>query len=89
MCYKYCEETLSDLRGSLPLLSTRYYYLPDAVVDNSQTPPGLQEFFKMAPDVVERRTKGLEMYITTIIRRFPDMLESSHLDRYIARTRMG
>lgn len=40
-----------------------------------------QEFFKMAPDVVERRTKGLEMYITTIIRRFPDMLESSQLDR--------
>lgn len=41
-----------------------------------------QEFFKLAPDVVERRTKGLEMYLTTIIRRFPDMLESSHLDRY-------
>lgn len=36
----------------------------------------------MAPDVVERRTKGLEMYMTTLIRRFPDMLESSHLDRY-------
>ena len=42
----------------------------------------------MAPDVVERRTKGLEIYITTIIRRFPDMLESSHLDRYIPRTRI-
>lgn len=36
----------------------------------------------MAPDVVERRTKGLEMYMTTIVRRFPDMLESPHLDRY-------
>lgn len=35
----------------------------------------------MAPDVVERRTKGLEMYMTTVIRRFPDMLESSQLDR--------
>lgn len=41
----------------------------------------MQEFFKLAPDVVERRAKGLEMYMTTIIRRFPDMLESSHLDR--------
>lgn len=43
--------------------------------------PALQEFFKMAPDVIERRTKGLEMYMTTIIRRFPDLLESPHLDR--------
>lgn len=41
----------------------------------------LQEFFKMAPDVVERRTKGLEMYMTTLIRRFPDLLQSPHLDR--------
>lgn len=41
-----------------------------------------QEFFKLAPDVVERRTKGLEMYMTTLIRRFPDMLEASHLDRW-------
>lgn len=35
----------------------------------------------MAPDVVERRAKGLELYMTTLIRRFPDMLSSSHLDR--------
>lgn len=41
-----------------------------------------QEFFKLAPDVVERRTKGLEMYMTTLVRRFPDMLEASHLDRW-------
>lgn len=41
-----------------------------------------QEFFKMAPDVVERRAKGLELYMTTLIRRFPDMLASSHLDRW-------
>lgn len=41
----------------------------------------LKEFFKMAPDVVERRAKGLELYMTTLIRRFPDMLASSHLDR--------
>ena len=36
----------------------------------------------MAPDVVERRAKGLETYMATIIHRFPDMLECSHLDRY-------
>lgn len=42
----------------------------------------VQELFKMAPDVVERRAKGLEMYMTTLIRRFPDVLESPHLDRY-------
>lgn len=47
---------------------------------NTATTPS-QEFFKLAPDVVERRTKGLEMYMSTLIRRFPDMLESSHLDR--------
>lgn len=50
---------------------------------------GFQEFFKMAPDVVERRTKGLEVYMTTIIRRFPDILESSHLDRYDTTRRNG
>lgn len=46
----------------------------------------LQEFFKMAPDVVERRAKGLETYMVTIIQRFPDMLECSHLDRCVVYT---
>ncbi|CAM9940787.1 unnamed protein product, partial [Hapterophycus canaliculatus] len=59
--------------------------LRDAYPDRRDSLPRLppKEFFKMAPDVVERRTKGLEMYMTTLIRRFPDMLESSHLDRFL------
>ncbi|CAM9509281.1 unnamed protein product [Pylaiella littoralis] len=59
--------------------------LRDAYPDRREALPRLppKEFFKLAPDVVERRTRGLEMYLTTIIRRFPDMLESSHLDRFL------
>eukprot|EP00904_Undaria_pinnatifida_P008715 jgi/Undpi1/4974/HiC_scaffold_19.g08326.m1 len=59
--------------------------LRDTYPDRRDALPRLppKEFFKMAPDVVERRTKGLEVYMTTIIRRFPDILESSHLDRFL------
>ncbi|CAB1112131.1 unnamed protein product [Ectocarpus sp. CCAP 1310/34] len=59
--------------------------LRDAYPDRKDALPRLppKEFFKMAPDVVERRAKGLELYMTTLIRRFPDMLASSHLDRFL------
>ncbi|CAM9263969.1 unnamed protein product [Sphacelaria rigidula] len=59
--------------------------LRDAYPDRRDAMPRLppKEFFKMAPDVVERRAKGLETYMATIIHRFPDMLECSHLDRFL------
>lgn len=54
-------------------------------IRTSCSPLAEQELFKMAPQVVERRAKGLDGYMSTIIRRFPDMLESPHVDRYSKR----
>ncbi|CAM9462660.1 unnamed protein product [Discosporangium mesarthrocarpum] len=59
--------------------------LRDAYPHRRNSFPNLppKELFKTSADVVERRSKGLEQYMINLIRRFPDVLETPNMDKFL------
>ncbi|CAM9155534.1 unnamed protein product [Choristocarpus tenellus] len=69
--YREFDALDKDLREAFPHRANSFPNIPP------------KELFKTSPDVVERRVKGLEQYMINIIRKFPDLLETHQMNKFL------